>query len=217
MDKVQVRFGEWIESGFKLYKDNFGLLVLVSLVAVALSFITVGILAGPMFSGFVLITMMLLDKKEPKPEFATLWQGFNYFLQSLLFVLVWGIIIFVISCLLNLVPCLGSLVSLAFNWAISALLMFGLFLIVDKKMDFWPASMESINLVKTNFWPFLGLEIVASIIGCIGAILCGIGIVLTLPIYVCILTVAYREVFGGAGTASADADPGPAEISQPAE
>jgi uncharacterized membrane protein len=58
--------------------------------------------------------------------------------------------------------------------------------------------MESINKVKTNFWPFLALSFVAGIIGGIGQIACGIGIVFTLPIQACILTVAYREVFSGA-------------------
>jgi uncharacterized membrane protein len=65
-------------------------------------------------------------------------------------------------------------------------------------MNFWPASMESINTVKTNFWPFFGLSAVASIIGSIGAIAFGIGIVLTIPIQACILAVAYRDVFNEA-------------------
>ncbi len=77
--------------------------------------------------------------------------------------------------------------------------MFGLYLIVDKQMNFWPASQESIHTVKTNFWPFLGLSAVASVIGSIGAIAFGIGIVLTIPIQVCILAVAYQEIFDEAG------------------
>ncbi|MGD9045454.1 MAG: hypothetical protein PVG06_17200, partial [Desulfobacterales bacterium] len=92
-------------------------------------------------------------------------------------------------------PGVGQLLSLFFVYAAQAFLMFGIFLIVDKQMRFWPASMESIQKVKTNFWPFLGLSTVASIIGSLGGILLGIGIVLTIPIQVCILAVAYRDVF----------------------
>jgi uncharacterized membrane protein len=73
--------------------------------------------------------------------------------------------------------------------------MFGLYLIVDKQMNFWPASQESIHTVKTNFWPFFGLAAIASIIGSIGALAFGIGVVLTIPIQICILTVAYQEIF----------------------
>ena len=73
--------------------------------------------------------------------------------------------------------------------------MFGLYLIVDKNMNFIPASRQSIRTVKQNFWPFFGFAVVAGIIGSVGMLAFGIGIVLTLPIQICILSVAYREVF----------------------
>ncbi len=196
MDTVDVRFGEWIEKGFNLYKENFGILVLASLIAVLVSGVTVGILAGPMAAGMLLIVFRLYEGKAPVPELGTLFKGFDYFLNSFLFFLVWGMAIFVASSVLGFVPCIGQLASLFVVFVAHALLMFGLFLIVDKKMAFWPASVESFNMVKRNFWPFLGFSIVCNLIGGIGAVACGIGIVFTLPIQVCILTVAYGEVFG---------------------
>lgn len=196
MDKVQVKFGEWFEKGFDLYKSNLSILIVASLIVVILSGVTFGILAGPMLAGLLLITLGLFDKKEPKPEVGSLFKGFDYFLNSFLFVVVWGVALFVASIILSLVPCIGQLASLFAIFAAQALLMFGLFLIVDKQMAFWPATVESVNKVKSNFWPFLGFSVVAGIIGSIGAIACGIGIALTLPIQACILTTAYREVFG---------------------
>ncbi len=195
MDKVDVKFGEWIEKGFNLYKENFGILVLASLIAVIVSAITVGILAGPMAAGVLLIIFQLVDRKEPKPEVGTLFRGFDFFLHSFLFFVIWGIAVFIASLILGLVPCIGQLASLFVVFVAHALLMFGLFLIVDRKMEFWPASVESFNMVKRNFWPFLGFSIVSNLIGSIGAVACGIGVVFTLPIQVCILTVAYREIF----------------------
>ena len=197
MDKVDVKFGEWIEKGFNLYKENFGILVLASLIAVIVSAITVGVLVGPMAAGFLLIVFQLHDRKEPKPEVGTLLKGFDFFLNSFLFFIVWGVAIFVVSLILGLVPCIGQLASLFVVFVAHALLMFGLFLIVDRKMEFWPASVESFNMVKRNFWPFLGFSIVSNLIGSIGAVACGIGVVFTLPIQVCILMVAYREIFDG--------------------
>ena len=84
--------------------------------------------------------------------------------------------------------------------AAGAFLMFAILLIVDKQMDFWPASVESFNTVKLDFWPLLGLSIVAGILGYIGVILIGIGIIFTLPIYFCIITVAYRRIFADAAS-----------------
>ncbi len=202
MDKTEVKFGEWIERGFALYKQNLSTLILAGLIAVVLGSVTVGILAGPMLAGVLLITLGLFDNAQPKPEFTTVFRGFDYFLNSLLFLLVWGVALFILSLILGLIPCIGQIVSVFAVLIAQALLMFGLFLIVDQHMAFWPASRASFDMVKTNFWPFLGFSIVASIIGSIGAIAFGIGLAVTLPIQACILTVAYRDVFGRAQTAA---------------
>jgi hypothetical protein len=198
MEKVDVKFGEWIEEGFNLYKNNFGTLVLACVIALVLSTVTIGILTGPMIAGLVIVTLQLLRKEHPKPDAGKVFRGFDYFLNAFLFVVIWGIAILVGTFILALFPCIGQLLSLVLAYGAQAFLMFGIFLIVDKQMNFWPASMESIHTVKTNLWPFFGLSTVASIIGSIGAIAFGIGIVFTIPIQVCILAVAYRDVFNEA-------------------
>ena len=195
MQKTSVKLGEWIEAGFNLYKNNFATLVLAALIALVLSTVSIGILTGPMIAGLIIIALQLLRKTEPKPEAGAVFKGFSYFLSSFLFTFVWGIAILIGSLVLGWFPIIGQLLSLFFIYAAQAFLMFGLYLIVDKQMDFWPASQLSIQTVKTNFWPFFGLAAIASIIGSIGALAFGIGVVLTIPIQICILAVAYQEVF----------------------
>ena len=202
MQKIDVKIFEWIEQGWNLYKNNFGLLVLASVIALVLSTITIGILTGPMIAGLIIVTLQLLRKEEPKPDAGRVFKGFSYFLNSLLFMVIWGLAILIGSAILSIFPIIGQLLSLFFIYAAQAFLMFGLYLIVDKQMNFWPASQESIQTVKTNFWPFLGLSTVASIIGSLGGIALGIGIVLTIPIQVCILAVAYEDIFGASGQSS---------------
>ena len=195
MQKVPVKFGEWLERGFSLYKENFKTLVLASIFAVVIGTVTFGLLVGPMLAGLALITLDLLDFKEPKPEAGKVFKGFDYFAPSFLFIFVWGIGIFLASIIVGVLPIIGHLASLFIIYAAQAFLMFGLFLIVDRQTAFWPASLESINTVKTNFWPFFGLSVVAGVIGTLGAIAFGIGIVFTIPIQGCILAVAYRDTF----------------------
>ena len=202
MQKIDVKIFEWIEQGWNLYKNNFGLLVLASVIALVLSTITIGILTGPMIAGLIIVTLQLLRKEEPKPDAGRGFKGFSYFLNSLLFMVIWGLAILIGSAILSIFPIIGQLLSLFFIYAAQAFLMFGLYLIVDKQMNFWPASQESIQTVKTNFWWFLLLSVIASIIGSIGAIVFGIGIVLTIPIQVCILAVAYEDIFGASGQSS---------------
>ena len=203
MQKVEVRFGKWIEEGFILYKNNFGTLVLASVIALVLSTVTVGLLAGPMIAGLVIITLQLLRREDPKPDAGRVFRGFDHFLNSFLFVAVWGIAILIGSSILALFPVIGQLLSLFFIYAAQAFLMFGIYLIVDKQMNFRPASRESIQTVRTNFWPLFGLSAIASIIGSIGAIAFVIGIVFTIPIQACILAVAYQQIFGEPGQPSA--------------
>lgn len=194
MDKTEVKFGEWIQKGFDLYtKGNMGLLVLVALVGMLISAVTMGILSGPMMAGTALITLRLARGQQA--ELNDLFKGFQFFLQSFLLYLVWGVILFVLTLVLGMIPCLGSILSIVVAYGIQTAVMFALFLIVDQGMEFWPAVMRSFEVMKTNIWPFLGFGVVATIIGSLGAILCGIGIILTLPAAMCIFTVAYLDVF----------------------
>lgn len=202
MQKTDVQIGQWIEAGFNLYKNNFTTLVLAAIIALVLSTVTIGILTGPMIAGLIVMTLQLLRKAEPKPEAGKVFSGFGYFLNSFLFTLIWGIAILIGSLMLGWFPIIGQLLALFFVYAAQAFLMFGLFLIVDKQMNFWPASQLSIQTVKSNFWPFFGLAAIASIIGSIGALAFGIGIVLTVPIQICILAVAYQAIFDDASPSS---------------
>jgi len=206
MTDVANKFGDWIKEGFDIYKNNLGVLILSSLIAFLLSMVTLGVLSGPMSAGMILIVQKLRDGKQPPPVAGDVFQGFQYFLPSFLFCIVWGAILFVAILILSFVPCLGQLLSICISLAAAAFLMFGLFLIVEQKMDFWPASMASIEKVKPAFFPLLGLALVAGILGQIGALACGIGVFVTMPIYFTILSVTYRDVFsGGAAIAEAKA------------
>lgn len=196
MNQPEVKFGEWIQKGFDLYKNNIGLLILASLIAIVLSVCSLTILVGPMLVGLILIILGLHDNQGSKPEIGDIFKGFNYFLPAFLFVLVWLVILLIVNLVLGFIPCIGSLVAMFLSWSIGALIMFGPFIIAEKNCDFWAASQESINTVKANFWPFLAFSVVAGLIGSIGAIACGIGVIITFPIQYCILAVAYRELFG---------------------
>ena len=196
MQKIQVKFSEWIEEAFNLYRENFKTLVLAAILVLVISAVTAGILAGPMLAGLASMILDLRDKKEPKPEVGRLFKGFDYFVPSFLYVVVWGIAIFIVSAIVGIIPIIGQLGALFVVYAAQAFLMFGLFLIVDRRMEFWPASQDSIDVVKSNFWPFFGLSVIAGFIGSVGAIAFGIGVVFTFPIQGCILTVAYRKVYG---------------------
>ncbi len=195
MGKTQFDFGKCVQQGLDVYINNIFLLLTVSLVATVLSSLTVGILAGPMAAGTIMIVLALLDGRDPKPELAELFNGFHHFLDAFLFVLVWGAILVCAQLILAPIVVFGQFAWILLPLVANAFLMFGLFLITEKTMPFWDASMLSINTVKADFFPLLGISLIAALLGSAGALICGLGIIITLPIYWCILAVVYRETF----------------------
>jgi uncharacterized membrane protein len=196
VEQVKVNLGEWFEKGFRLYRENMLMLIPATFMALILSVASVGILAGPMLSGVLVITLALLRRQHPKPEIFDIFKGFRFFVNAFVFVLVWGMLICAGSMIFLMIPGIGQLAVLFFIYSAQAVLMFGPFLIVDRDMDFLNATITSFNTVKRNFWPFLSVSAVSGVIGSIGCIAFGIGIVVTVPLQVCILSVAYDSVFG---------------------
>jgi hypothetical protein len=208
VNKVGVDIAGWIKEGFNLYKDNFLIVFVTSLIAGVLGSISVGILAGPLFVGLFGIVLRLRRNTEPKPEIQDVFKGFELFLPSFLFVLVWVIINAVGQSLLGMLP-LGNFISSCFGLFLGALLMFGFPLIADQKLDFWPASQKSIDTVKPKLVEFLIFSVALSFLAGIGVLILGVGIFLTMPLYPCAISVAYDSVFGAEGKAAATPPPAP--------
>ena len=144
-----------------------------------------------MVAGVALIVLRLLDRTEPKPQAGDLFKGFEFFLPSFLLTLCVG----GASVLIGLIPGL-NIISPVVNIALSTATMFSIFLIVEKKLDFWPAIVTSYETVKTNFWALLALQLVASILGSLGLIACCVGFLVTWPFTICVIAIAYRQHFG---------------------
>ncbi|MCX6966451.1 MAG: glycerophosphoryl diester phosphodiesterase membrane domain-containing protein [Verrucomicrobia bacterium] len=73
--------------------------------------------------------------------------------------------------------------------------MFALPLVVDKGLSFWPAMQLSRNKVLQHPWRIGVLLAVAGIYGFSGALLFGIGILFTLPLYFGIKLALYEAIF----------------------
>lgn len=207
MSHVQVKLNEWLSGGFELYKQHIAVLILPALLVVVVSMATFGILAGPMLAGFTMIVLRLKDGTEPKPGPADVFNGFSFFLPSFLFMLVYMIASVLVPVVLGVIPLIGGVLGLFATFAISAFVLFTMFLIVDQKLAFWPAVMASVDKVKLDFWPFLGFTVIISVISSLGMIACFIGVFVTMPFYYCASVLAYRDVFGGGAEAPVDLQP----------
>ena len=143
-----------------------------------------------------MVTLGLLDRKTPAPQPGDVFKGFSTFLPAFLFVLIVGGAMMVLSLL---IPFIGYILGmLAFP-----LVMFSLPMLADGKTDkIGELFRRSFEITKANYGPLLGLHLVAGIIAGVGAIACGIGVIVTMPMYPCIIAIAYRAyVPAGSGTA----------------
>lgn len=198
MNDMDTQFARWIQTSFEVFLDNLGILIPAALLAWLVGLVTFFILAGPLAVGMILISFALLDRQDPKPEVGDLFKGLAYFLPSFLFLLIFSVAVGLATVVLGLISqffCIGWLLQPLFILFAYTPVMFTPFLITDKKMDVLPAVQASWDKVKTNFWVFLALNLVSLIIGSVGAIMCGIGVVISMPLYFLILAAAYRDVF----------------------
>jgi len=73
---------------------------------------------------------------------------------------------------------------------------FGPLLVMDKKLDFWPAMELSRKVVSKHWWSFLGLALVNFLILLAGILAFGVGVFVSLPIIAATTVYAYVDIFG---------------------
>jgi hypothetical protein len=164
-----------------------------TLLAAVLGTVTVGILAGPLLMG--LFRMAFKTMRGERPEIGDLfnWQGrfVQAFLAFLIFALVHGGLTGLGN---NSVHGLLSLVVTPFLTVMLGLTMSS---IAERGLDVTKAINEVWHLIFSRdalMWWVAGLVIAA--IGGGGLIVCGIGVLVTIPWMISASAVAYRDVFG---------------------
>ena len=203
MSKVEVDFGGWFSKAFELYKKNFVTLLLASLIASLLGSLTIGVLMGPLYVGLFAVTLGLLDGAVPAPQPGDVFKGLQKFLPAFLVALVMGAIYLVSF----IIPFIGPLLALAGL----VLFFFAFPLLADgRATEVGDALKQSMEAVKQNYLPLLALFLVGGIVSGLGAILCGIGVIVTAPIGACVIAVAYRAHFPRTGNIGAVTVPPPA-------
>ncbi len=126
----------------------------------------------PLFSAF-LITMMVT-------WFTMVASGFLLFKTLPFFGHIAAIII------LGLIVCL-------ITTAVNALFSFSAILILDRKLPFYSAVIQSIKMISQHFLSFYGLVLILFLLNIIGAALVGIGLIWTIPLTYTSLAVVYNK------------------------
>jgi uncharacterized membrane protein len=79
---------------------------------------------------------------------------------------------------------------------IAAMYKFTYLFIVDKRMDFWPAMQSSHAVVKNDYFGFTMFLLLAVLVNLLGALCCFVGLLVSIPVTIAAITVAYKEIVG---------------------
>ena len=83
---------------------------------------------------------------------------------------------------------------LSINW------QFTLPLIIDKKMNFWPAMKLSWRVVHRHWWQIFGLVVLTQLLNVVGLLVCCLGVFFTMPVGFAALMFAYEVIFSKSET-----------------
>lgn len=184
---TQVDFSGWIERAFGLFKANALTLILANAIAVVLTAVTFGVLGGPMMVGVFAITLRLLDGAQPPP---TPGDVFDALRDRALPAFLVGLALFAVSLAASL---LGRTLGGVLTIFATAPLVFAFPLLADGvTSDARTALTRSFDMMKPVYLPMVALILIANVLAYVGVLACGVGIFATLPMYACIIAVAYR-------------------------
>ncbi len=182
-----VKTGAWISEAWELLKDDFWWHVLVALVFMTVNGTGVGFLVmGPLTCGYQYMIMQKLRQRRAPLNINDLGKGIEVFLESFLAWLVVGLFTGV-----------GSLACGIGGLIVSALLLFALPLVIDRRMGFWDAIAASWEKTKVHWFDFsLFWFLLTLLTGAIVVLTLGLGVFVTLPLMQIVIVLAYRDNFG---------------------
>jgi len=204
---------------------QFGISMLgkIPKLGVVVTLCNVVFLSGPLMAGFYFLFLKTI--RGHGGEVGDLFSGFsNNYLQLVLTYLASafltglaalpGIAIFVVGLVQTMhhhaaeplsmaLMALGSVVALIPSVYLSVGWMFSLALVIDKRMEFWPAMTLSRQMVGKHWWTVFALLIVCGLINVLGLLACCVGLLASVPTGFGALMYAYEDIFSSTGATPA--------------
>lgn len=178
--------GTCVSAGINGLKKDPITHIVTSLLIAIVGGVSAGLLTGPMMVGYM--RMIKREDEGTKAEIADVFKGFDDFVPALLAVLVSSIIV-----------CIGFMLCVIPGLLIMALVPTAAYLVAVGEKDGINAIKRAFDAIKSNLMGSFLCALVLGIIGSLGSFLCGIGIVITLPIaFIGMYHMAKQLTDGGA-------------------
>jgi uncharacterized membrane protein len=185
--------GDYFKTGWELFKQYpggfIGFFLVYMVIALILHLIPLWgwllffAVSPALIMGNFIVSAKLLQRQPP--QFRDFFAGFHFFLPLLLLSLVTSILI-AIGLALLIIP--GIYLAVAY--------LFSSCLVIDRRLDFWPAMELSRRTVNPLWFGIFTFMVLLVAINMVGALLLGLGLLVTVPLTYCALTAAYADLFG---------------------
>ena len=198
--------GTTFNRGLEIYKKNFVPLLLATLLALVVGGISCGICTAPLLCGVYAMILAAMRDGNATLKAGDVFKGFQKFVPAFVSCLVLGVIYNIVCAVLMIIPILGWIAVIILGLAaFPAIVAWSQLLVTDQDATVGEAIMVPIKLLRDKrFWSIVLVAFVASLVGGLGAIACGIGLFVTLPFAFCMIAAAYEEASGAAAPAAVE-------------
>lgn len=188
-----VLISRYLEQGWRLLWANpgpyIGYAVIVLLVLFVLQSLwgigqlLTATIGAPLIAGFYYALRRQIHGRSF--QFTEFFSGFNHFLPLMLVGLLSAILI-TIGMFLLLLP--GIYLMVGYLFAVP--------LAQDRELEFWDAMETSRRLITRQWFGFFGLTVLLLVVNAVGAMLAGLGLLLTMPFSAAVIAAAYHHQIG---------------------
>jgi hypothetical protein len=183
VSKAGIDLGRVFREAGRRFLDDVVPLVLATLVALLLSIVTLGVLAGPLYAG--LLNMVIRRAREGRqPEVGDVFSCMDRFWSFL-----GAAVVLVLTIGLASITIVGGIV-------LGAIWLYVFPLMIDRRIGLWEAMRTSKDMVvRAGFWEHVALVILLAAVNALGH---GPLVLLTIPFTVVATAVAYHQLETGA-------------------
>jgi hypothetical protein len=192
----EIDLGGWISKGFNEVFSDIGNYIVMAIVVGIGGGITLGILAGPLYAGALMVTRKKI-RGEGAIDVGNIFSiGFEKFLPTFLIVFVPIVVLFIILAISNIIPVLGPIIIGAIAagfllpwWTIS------IHYIMVENAEFMEAGTKAWGVVSSNLGMMWVLGFVTAVIIDVGLMLCFLPVLITLPVGIVMMAYFVESYF----------------------
>lgn len=173
--------GSYIRRAWNLMTENPGALWGGTWLGLLISSACSPLLSGPVYTGIAHAT--LKASRGERPELGDTFRGFDRFVDSFLVYIMVAVIV-TAGTILCVIPGIVAAIGLIYAYCFLA----------DSDATWSEALSRSWNLVKERFWDHLVLAIALVGINILGALACGVGLIVTVPLSIVTVTIVYEDL-----------------------